>query len=140
MISQITILLLLLLLSCVSQEQKVINLSGSDWTLQNLPLNISVPGSVPSQAHLDLYAAQVIGDPYELKPPASYPQPHRQLWVRRFVINVCLRYFGLNEISLRWVADSNWTYISAPISQLYVLPAPCHFRPSLSFYNPFHEP
>lgn len=58
----ITITLLLLLLSNLS-AQKVINLSGSDWTLQNLPLNISVPGSVPSQAHLDLYASQVIGDP-----------------------------------------------------------------------------
>ena len=45
-------------------SQKVIDLSGNDWTLENLPLNISVPGSVPSQAHLDLYAAQVIGDPY----------------------------------------------------------------------------
>lgn len=55
-------ILLLLLLGSVS-AQKAINLSGSEWTLQNLPLNISVPGSVPSQAHLDLYAAQVIGDP-----------------------------------------------------------------------------
>lgn len=45
-------------------SQNIIDLSGSDWTLENLPLNISVPGSVPSQAHLDLYAAQVIGDPY----------------------------------------------------------------------------
>ena len=44
-------------------SQKVIDLSGNEWTLENLPLNISVPGSVPSQAHLDLYAAQVIGDP-----------------------------------------------------------------------------
>ena len=55
--------------------QKVIDLSGNDWTLQNLPLNISVPGSVPSQAHLDLYANQVIGDPsvtrVEVYTPAS---------------------------------------------------------------------
>ena len=125
---QITIsllLLLLLLLSSSLSAQKVINLSGSDWTLQNLPLNISVPGSVPSQAHLDLYAAQVIGDPYELNSP---PPPPQALLVRGFVINVSLRYFGLNEISLRWVADSNWTYISAPISQLYALP---HFSQSL---------
>ena len=43
--------------------QNVIDLSGPDWTLQNLPLNISVPASLPSQAHLDLHAAQVIGDP-----------------------------------------------------------------------------
>lgn len=63
-------------------SQKVIDLSGNDWTLENLPLNISVPGSVPSQAHLDLYAAQVIGDPY----------------------------YGLNDFNLRWVANSNWTY------------------------------
>ena len=41
----------------------VLDLSASDWTLQNLPLNISVPASLPSQAHLDLYAAQVISDP-----------------------------------------------------------------------------
>ena len=44
-------------------SQKVVDLSGNDWTLENLPLKISVPGSVPSQVHLDLYAAQVIGDP-----------------------------------------------------------------------------
>lgn len=44
-------------------SHKAIDLSGNEWTLENLPLNISVPGSVPSQAHLDLYAAQVIGDP-----------------------------------------------------------------------------
>lgn len=43
--------------------QTVIDLSGNDWTLQNLPLNISVPASLPSQVHLDLYAAQIIGDP-----------------------------------------------------------------------------
>lgn len=77
-VPQITILLLLLL-SSVS-AQKVINLSGRDWTLQNLPLNISVPGSVPSQAHLDLYAAQVIGDPYETPPTHSYPQPPGHFW------------------------------------------------------------
>lgn len=70
-------------------SQKVIDLSGNDWTLENSPLNISVPGSVPSQAHLDLYAAQVIGDPY----------------------------YGLNDFNLRWVANSNWTY-SALISGL----------------------
>lgn len=75
-VPQMTILLLLLL-SSVS-AQKVINLSGRDWTLQNSPLNISVPGSVPSHAHLDLYAAQVIGDPYG--PPPPYPQPHRHFW------------------------------------------------------------
>ena len=59
------ILVTLIVLLCTARviSQKVIDLSGNDWTLENLPLNISVPGSVPSQAHLDLYAAQVISDP-----------------------------------------------------------------------------
>ena len=70
-------------------SQTVLDLSQSSWTLQNLGLNISVPGSLPSHAHLDLYNAQVIGDPY----------------------------YGLNDFNLRWVAESNWTY-SAPISGL----------------------
>ena len=28
------------------------------------------------------------------------------------------RYYGLNDFSLRWVAESNWTYVSAPIAGL----------------------
>ena len=70
--------------------QTVIPLSGPDWTLSNPSLNVSVPAHLPSQAHLDLYAAQVIGDPY----------------------------FGLNDFNLRWVAWSNWTYTSAPVAGL----------------------
>ncbi|KAK8151481.1 putative beta-mannosidase [Phyllosticta citrichinensis] len=69
---------------------RVIELSGSDWTLSNPLLNISVPAKLPSQAHVDLFAAQVIGDPY----------------------------FGLNDFNLRWVAWSNWTYTSEPLTSL----------------------
>jgi beta-mannosidase len=66
-----------------TSAQKVFNLSEAKWTLTS-PGNssIKVPGSVPSQAHLDLYAAGVIPDPY----------------------------FGLGDFELRWVAMSNWTY------------------------------
>ena len=61
-----------LLLTTSVLSQNVIDLSGIDWTLENLPQNISVPGFVPSQAHLDLYAAHVIGDPYAaIDPPTS---------------------------------------------------------------------
>lgn len=67
----------------------IVDLCGDHWTLQNLPLNISVPASLPSQAHLDLYANQVIGNPL----------------------------YGLNDFSLRWVAWNNWTYV-APIDGL----------------------
>ena len=70
--------------------QTVIDLSSNKWTLQNPDYNISVPGSVPSQAHLDLYAAQVIGNPY----------------------------YGTNDFNLRWIAQTNWTYVSDPISGL----------------------
>lgn len=62
----------------------VTNLSNNDWTLSNEALNISVPGSLPSQAHLDLFAAGVIGDPYH----------------------------DLNDFNLRWVVWNNWTYSS----------------------------
>lgn len=41
--------------------QKVIDLGGENWTLSSSALNISVPGRLPSQAHLDLLAAKEIG-------------------------------------------------------------------------------
>ena len=66
---------------------KVISLEGVDWTVSNAALNISVPAHLPSQAHLDLFANDVIGDPYH----------------------------DLNDFNLRWVVWSNWTYTSAPI-------------------------
>ncbi|KAK2611974.1 hypothetical protein QQS21_001939 [Conoideocrella luteorostrata] len=47
-------------------------------------MNISIPGRVPSHVHLDLYKAQVIGNPY----------------------------YGLNDFNLRWIAQSDWTYVS----------------------------
>ncbi|KAL1305082.1 hypothetical protein AAFC00_002016 [Neodothiora populina] len=78
------------LLSLQASSQTAISLSGSDWTLSNPSLNISCPASLPSQAHLDLYAGQVIGDPY----------------------------YGLNDFNLRWIALNNWTYTSAPIAGL----------------------
>lgn len=71
-------------------QQKILDLSAIDWTVSNSNLSISVPGQLPSQAHLDLYAAHVIGDPY----------------------------YGLNDFNLRWIADSNWTYTSGPLIDL----------------------
>ena len=66
----------------MAMAQQVTSMSSLDWTLSGVGQfnNISVSGSVPSQAHLDLYAAQVIGDPY----------------------------YGLNDFNLRWVAETNW--------------------------------
>ncbi|KAJ5596322.1 hypothetical protein N7450_002780 [Penicillium hetheringtonii] len=70
--------------------QNVVDLSGDGWTVSSKALNISVPGRLPSQAHLDLYAAKVIDDPY----------------------------YGLNDFHLRWIVNNNWTYTSDPIQGL----------------------
>jgi beta-mannosidase len=56
--------LLSLALATVADSQKITSLSGKKWTLQNEQGNIIIPGSLPSQAHLDLLAAGKIGDPY----------------------------------------------------------------------------
>ena len=71
-------------------SSQVTSLVGNGWTLSNPDLNISVPAHLPSQAHLDLYANQVIGNPY----------------------------YNLNDFNLRWVAWANWTYTSTPIAGL----------------------
>jgi beta-mannosidase len=66
-----------------SYSPNVLDLSTVNWTLSS-PQNssINVPGNVPSQAHLDLFAAGLIPDPY----------------------------FGLGDFELRWVTYLNWTY------------------------------
>ena len=73
-----------------STTQTVHPLSGSNWTLSDPGSNVSVPATFPSQAHLDLHAAGIIGDPL----------------------------YALNEFEQRWVAYSNWSYTSPPIPGL----------------------
>ncbi|XHG08547.1 hypothetical protein AWENTII_011644 [Aspergillus wentii] len=70
--------------------QHVRDLSGDGWTLSSRALNKTVPGRLPSHAHLDLFEAGVIDDPYH----------------------------GLNDFDLRWIPDANWTYTSDPIEGL----------------------
>lgn len=54
-----------LLLQLVAAGQNVIDLSTQEWTLSSPQHeDISVPGKVPSHAHVDLYAADIITDPY----------------------------------------------------------------------------
>jgi beta-mannosidase len=70
------------LLASIAGAQNIIDLSTQKWTLSSH--NVTVPGSVPSQAHLDLFAAGVTGDPL----------------------------YGENDTALLWVQRSNWTYTS----------------------------
>ncbi|KAJ7690198.1 glycoside hydrolase [Mycena rosella] len=67
----------------------VFDLSSLDWTLVNQNGSIAVPGSIPSQAHLDLARAGIITEPL----------------------------LGLNDFTERWVFMDNWTYTAdlAPI-------------------------
>ncbi|KAJ6476699.1 glycoside hydrolase family 2 protein [Mycena vitilis] len=66
--------------SCVFAA--VFDLSALDWNLVNQNGSISVPGSLPSQAHLDLVRAGVITEPL----------------------------LGINDFTERWVFMDNWTY------------------------------
>ncbi|OJJ64107.1 hypothetical protein ASPSYDRAFT_26132 [Aspergillus sydowii CBS 593.65] len=76
--------------SNLAWDQHIMDLSTVNWSLSGPALNTTVPASIPSHVHLDLFNAGVIDDPY----------------------------YGLNEVSLRWIGESNWTYTSDPISDL----------------------
>lgn len=55
-----------LILSCclpLLAHAQVFSLSDLSWTLRNENGSIVVPGSLPSQAHIDLFKAGVINDP-----------------------------------------------------------------------------
>ncbi|KAJ7901256.1 glycoside hydrolase family 2 protein [Mycena leptocephala] len=60
----------------------VFDLSSLHWTLTNQNGSISVPGSVPSQVHLDLVRTGIITEPL----------------------------LGINDFTERWVWMDNWTY------------------------------
>ncbi|KAJ0413692.1 glycoside hydrolase superfamily [Aspergillus carlsbadensis] len=72
-----------------TSSQHVVDLSGDKWTLRSPAINSTVPASLPSQVHLDLHRAGLIGN-----------------------------YHGLNELDLRWIAETNWTYTSDPVPGL----------------------
>ncbi|KAF7978646.1 hypothetical protein HWV62_45154 [Athelia sp. TMB] len=80
----------LLALAALAQCKNIVDLTGKSWTLTDQQGNVSIPGAVPSQSHLDLFAAGIIGDPL----------------------------VGDNDVVDSWVATSNWTYTSHPISGL----------------------
>ncbi|KAI8625034.1 glycoside hydrolase family 2 protein [Xylariaceae sp. FL1651] len=74
--------------ACVS-AQSIFNLSDVTWTVSN-GANVTIPGKLPSQSYLDLYAAGVIDDPL----------------------------YGFNDVNQDWVQKSNWTWKSGPIAGL----------------------
>ncbi|KAI0781895.1 glycoside hydrolase [Abortiporus biennis] len=67
----------------------VLSLSNVEWTLKNQNGSIVIPGSVPSQVHLDLLKSGIITEPL----------------------------LGTNDFNQRWIVNDNWTY-TADISPL----------------------
>ncbi|KZT29074.1 glycoside hydrolase family 2 protein [Neolentinus lepideus HHB14362 ss-1] len=69
------------------------DLSGLSWTLKNANGTIAIPGSVPSQAHLDLLKAGIISEPL----------------------------LGINDDLQRWIVNDNWTYTAdlTPFTSTY---------------------
>jgi hypothetical protein len=49
-------------LPLLSAAQHVIDLSGKGWTVKNAQGNVSAAASLPSQVHLDLYAANITSE------------------------------------------------------------------------------
>ncbi|KZV60846.1 glycoside hydrolase family 2 protein [Peniophora sp. CONT] len=60
----------------------VFSLSDLQWSLSNANGSIVVPGSLPSQVHLDLQRAGIITEPL----------------------------LGINDFTQRWIVTDNWTY------------------------------
>lgn len=81
-------LLPLVLFAATGWAQHIVDLSQQEWTLSGP--NVTVPGSVPSNVHLDLLSAGVIDDPL----------------------------YGYNDVALLWVQRSNWTYESSELHLL----------------------
>ncbi|KAF7193982.1 Beta-mannosidase A [Pseudocercospora fuligena] len=79
------------LLNSLVSSTNIVSLVGSDWTISNDALNISLPARLPNYVQLDLYENQVIGDPL----------------------------YGRNNFALRWIVWNNWTYTSAPLQGLH---------------------
>ena len=70
--------------------------NGVSWRLSNANGSVSVPGSVPGAAHLDLLRAGLAGEPYA----------------------------ALNVDALAWVAGEDWTYTAIFTADAALLAAP----------------
>ncbi|KAJ6494074.1 family 2 glycoside hydrolase [Mycena vitilis] len=87
----------LALFAAPASAQLVTELS-SGWTLRSENGSISVPATVPSQQYVDLFKANVIGDPL----------------------------YGTNNTEQSWVTLQNWTYTSRALTDLKVANTSTH--------------
>ena len=79
----------------------VFSLSDLQWTLKNQNGSIVIPGSVPSQVHLDLLRSGIITEPL--------------LGINGKVISYTFELsafilFASSDFTQRWVTNDEWTY------------------------------
>jgi beta-mannosidase len=79
----------------------VFDLSSLHWTLTNQNGSISVPGSVPSQVHLDLVRTGIITEPL-LGINGRLFHGER--------VSILLKGIHPTDFTERWVWMDNWTY------------------------------
>lgn len=77
----------------------IFDLSGLQWTLKSQNGTISIPATVPSQAHLDLLKAGIITEP--LLGVNGECGSHKNS------VHLLMVWLDYSE---RWVNDENWTY------------------------------
>ncbi|KAI0798664.1 glycoside hydrolase family 2 protein [Irpex lacteus] len=87
-------------------NSEVFNLADLSWNLKNENGSISIPASIPSQAHLDLLKAGIITEPL----------------------------LGINDFTQRWIINDNWTY-TADLSPLIAHTTRQKARTLLVFYG-----
>jgi beta-mannosidase len=79
----------------------VFDLSSLHWTLTNQNGSISVPGSVPSQVHLDLVRTGIITEPLLGINGRLFHEER---------VSILLKGIHPTDFTQRWVWMDNWTY------------------------------
>lgn len=105
-------------------RSEVFDLADLKWNLKNENGSISVPASIPSQAHLDLLKAGIITEPLlgingQLRNTGS---------MIKLVAHVSL------DFTQRWIINDNWTY-TADLSPLVSQAFKSKARTLLVFYG-----
>ena len=105
-------------------RSEVFDLADLKWNLKNENGSISVPASIPSQAHLDLLKAGIITEPLlgingQLRNTGS---------MIKLVAHVSL------DFTQRWIINDNWTY-TADLRPLFSQASKQKARTLLVFYG-----
>ena len=108
-------------------RSEVFDLSDLKWNLKNENGSISIPASIPSQAHLDLLKAGIITEPLL----GINGQLRNAISIVKLVAHV--RALPL-DFTQRWIINDNWTY-TADLRPLFSQISKQKARTLLVFYG-----